>query len=266
MGWKEFEQECYDYLCNTYGSGWARFIKLGEEDSTRPDILVSIPNEMDFYIETKEPLAQCGQFVLSPNDATAEFEYSDKNQSTINQFSRRMISYMNDNYSEFRNAGTKGKELNLDEMLFVNWIKKYYGDKGVKYFISKNEMEYVIFPIEKFEHYFDVTAVYRMKKSGSTNPSKGNTMEVANILDAMNIIYNIGFVGKKMHVYTNFDLDKVKKREGRYDFYFRKYQNDDYIVTKLSNTKNSNVIFKIQLKKKQDLNDLLEFEKIVKVK
>ncbi len=266
MSWKEFEKECYEYLCHTYGESQASFVKLGEEDSTQSDILVSIPNEMDFYIEAKEPSAQCGQFVLLPNDAITEFEYSDKNQSAINQFSKRMISYMNDNYSEFRNAGTRGKKLNLDEMVFVNWIKKYYGDKQVQFFISRYDTEYVIFPIEKFEYYFDVTAVYRMKKSGSSNPSKGNVIDVGSILDAMNVRYNIGFIGTKMHVYTNFDLDKVKKREGRYDYYFKKYQNDDYVVTKLSNTKNSNVIFQIQLKKRQDLNDLIQFEKKIKMR
>ncbi|MDE7431515.1 MAG: hypothetical protein K2N34_06345, partial [Lachnospiraceae bacterium] len=80
MGWKDFEWDCYNYLCDKYGSERVRFMKLGESDSTQSDIFVSILEERNFYIETKEAKAQCGQFVVLPNDSKAVFEYSADNR------------------------------------------------------------------------------------------------------------------------------------------------------------------------------------------
>lgn len=50
MGWKDFEWDCYNYLCDKYGSERVRFMKLGESDSTQSDIFVSILEERNFYI------------------------------------------------------------------------------------------------------------------------------------------------------------------------------------------------------------------------
>lgn len=261
MGWKEFEMECYNYLCNRYGSDRVGFTKLGEENSTKPDILVSLSTEEEYYMETKEPKAQCGQFVLTPNDTVEEFEYSFRNKSGIDEYSKRIISYMNSMYGEFRNAGTRGKSINLDEIIFINWIINYYKEKGVKFFITKGEEGFIIFPIHKFGDYFEVTAKYRKKKSGSANPSKNNISDIKKVLvDNFVKEFVIEMVGKKIHIVTEADIDKMRGKVGNYEYYFRKIAEKQYIVTRLSNTRNSNVIFSIKLKKEQDLEDLKLFE------
>ena len=261
MGWKEFEQECYNYLQKKYSNEEVLFIKLGEEDSTKPDILVSLSADEEFYIETKEAKAQCGQFVLLPNDSVSVFEYSPRNKSLLDTYSSSIIYHMNNRYNQYRNAGTRGVSIDLDQMIFVNWIKNYYGNKGVKFFITKGSTGYIIFPLEKFEKYFDVTAKYREKKSGSAKPSKNDLSIVERILVSNYVNdYAIRFEGKKMHVTTEKEINKMQVEVGEYAYLFKKYANNDYIVTRLSNTYNSNVIFSISLKNGQDIYDLKYFE------
>ena len=45
------------------------------------------------------------------------------------------------------------------------------------------------------------------------------------------------------------------------DFFFRKDRGDRYVITKLSNTNNANVIFSISLKRGADVDDIRAFEK-----
>ena len=60
----------------------------------------------------------------------------------------------------------------MDKSYFYSWIFEFYKEKGVKYFITEKEVgnnnmssdNFIIFPIEHFNRYFDVTAIYRKKK------------------------------------------------------------------------------------------------------
>lgn len=74
---------------------------------------------------------------------------------------------MNNLFDEYLEAGTKGKEIVFDNCnnVFSTWIIDYYKNKGVKYFITNN---YIILPIERFSDYFNVSAKYRVKRSGSS--------------------------------------------------------------------------------------------------
>ena len=56
-------------------------------------------------------------------------------------------------------------------MIIYNFLEYFIIEKEV----GKNNMNtsnFIIFPIEHFPTYFDVTALYRCKKSGSSNPSE----------------------------------------------------------------------------------------------
>ncbi len=76
--WQNFELECTDYLRQRYGT-YANFTHYGNADSTKPDILVNTQHGSDFYIEVKHCPAQCGQFVLLPDDDTQTYQYSPRN-------------------------------------------------------------------------------------------------------------------------------------------------------------------------------------------
>ena len=256
--WKEFEKECFNYLIENYGS-ICSFESFGESDSTYSDVKVIPFCGEPFYIEIKESLAQCGQFVLFPNEEERIFQYSRGNKSSLNEYSQQIINYMNCHFDTFINAGTRGQGIVLPENIFYGWIKRYYSAKGVKFFITKGT-EYVIFPIEKFEKYFSVSATYRVKKSGSSDPSKVNISEIKNILDSRKYSYELVVDGKKIFVETAKEMDGLKLRGMKYTYLFNQITEGNYNIRKLSNTQNANVIFSIQLKKEQDKRDLQAFE------
>ena len=62
-----------------------------------------------------------------------------------------------------------------DSLILANWIIQIYKDKGVKFFITNN---YTILPVERFQDYFDISAKYRTKRSGSRNVGKKNVQLV----------------------------------------------------------------------------------------
>lgn len=260
--WKEFEKSCYNYLVRTYG-GICKFEPLGESDSTYPDVRVRPNNGKPFYIETKESLAQCGQFVLFPDETRGVFEYSSGNKSPLNSYSQEIMNHMNRRFDDFANAGTRGQDINLPDSVFYGWIKKYYSDKGVRFFITKGS-NYVILPIDRFEEYFSVSATYRIKKSGSADPSRTNVPEIISILNARGCRYELLMDGKKMFVKATDNLSGLKLRGVKYTYLFNQTERGVYNIRKLSNTQNANVIFSISLKRGQDIRDLQEFEKSIR--
>ena len=162
--WQEFESACTNFLNNTFGA-YASFYQEGGSDSTIPDIKVVTNKGQQFFIDVKHCPAQCGQFVLLPNITTGKFEYSPLNVNRINESARRIIDHMNDSFDEFREAGTTGKEINMENSsdIFADWIIQTYKNKGAQFFITNN---YKIVKVDDFSECFNVSAKYRIKRSG----------------------------------------------------------------------------------------------------
>ena len=256
--WKDFEVECFNYLQKTYTK--ATFQAFGQSDSTRPDIYVVPSHGTPFYMETKEGNAQCGQFVLIPNEEQHRFDYSQKNKTPFFDSTNCIMDYMNSRFYSFANAGTSGENIDLNDEIFYDWIISYYSRKGVEFFITKSA-NYLIFPIERFPEYFDVSCCYRMKRSGSSAPGNSNTHEIKSILRNNGIQGELKFVGKELYLITSENLDGVKLCGSKFTYMFRAGVNSHFLIRKLSNTCNSNVIFQISLKKyTQDKNDLSCFK------
>ena len=115
--WEQFEIDCTRFLMEQFCE-YATFIHQGGSDSTVPDIKVTTKKNKQFYIEAKHSPAQCGQFVLLPNVETRKFEYSRLNSTEINEFSKVIINHMNNNFEEFKEAGTAGKNIEFDNCTF----------------------------------------------------------------------------------------------------------------------------------------------------
>ncbi len=260
--WKEFEKSCYLYLVREYGN-ICSFEPHGESDSTNSDIEVSTKRNGTFFIEAKEDVAQCGQFVLYPDEENGEFIYSPRNKSRLNIYSQNIIDYMNDNFEGFVTAGTRGKNINVPESVFCGWIKNYYATKNVRFFITKDS-DYIIFPIERFDEYFSVSATYRIKKSGSSSPSKSNVPEIRSILAKRCCNFELLTSGSKLYVKADENLGGLKLKGNKYTYLFNKTERNIYNIRKLSNTQNANVIFTISLKKRQDMRDLQEFKNSIR--
>lgn len=243
--WEQFEIDCTNFLNEQCGE-YAKFTHQGRSDSTVPDIKVETKKNKQFYIEAKHSPAQCGQFVLLPNVETRQFEYSRLNSTEINEFSQVIIDHMNNNFEEFKEAGTAGKNIDFYncQNVFNSWIIKTYKDKGVKFFITNNN---VILPIEEFEEYFNVSAKYRIKRSGSSSVGSGNIDKVTEYLKSTFSNIELKTTYDKIFINSNDDLHNKRFVIGRNEFMISKRENN-FEVRKLSNTFNANVIFSIELK------------------
>lgn len=257
MNWINFESDCCDYLNDNYKSA-ATFIHEGLSNSTVPDILVKPNKGGYFYIEAKSPQAQCGQFVLVPNEESRSFDYSQGNSTPYFEETNIIIDHMNANFEKYIKAGTAGVSLPLSESVFIDWIQKYYSSKNVKFFITGTQK--IIFPVENFGKYFSVSCQYRMKRSGSSNPSKNNLPEINTLLSQNGIRSDITQLGKEYYIKTQQNVDGLKIHGKQYSYILRQGVGNNFNIRRLSNTCNSNVIFQInQTKMSQGKADLDEF-------
>lgn len=242
--WIEFEIECTNYLNKRFGA-YAHFIHQGGADSTVPDILVESNHGNSFYIDAKHSPAQCGQFVLFPNISSRTFEYSKQNANRINIYAEKIIEHMNQQFDEFRNAGTAGKDIIMenDSYIFSNWIIQTYKEKGTEFFITNN---HTLLPIERFHEYFDVSAKYRIKRSGSGNVGKSRLTSVLNYIESHDYAITDSHIeDDKLFVTSNRSLHNLRFILEKYEYMFSQ-RDTEYEIRKLSNTYNANVIFSIK--------------------
>ncbi len=243
--WEIFEKECTEFLIEQFGD-YATFTHEGKSDSTVPDIKVVTKKNIQFYIEAKHSPAQCGQFVLLPNIEKKVFDYSKLNSTPLNDYSKIIIDNMNSNFEEFKEAGTAGKSIEFKdcEKIFYNWIIKTYKDKGVKFFITNNN---VILSIDEFPYYFSVSAKYRTKRSGSSSVGSGNIEKVKQYVQSLFPNVELKTTFDKIFIYSNENLHNKRFILGK-NKYMISMRDNYYEIRKLSNTFNANVIFSIELK------------------
>ena len=253
--WEINEKECFLYLINNYGN---KFILEGSYNSNISDIKVINKN---YYIEAKSIKSQCGQFVVL--EENNKFIYSNKNKTSINEYSNYIINYMNNNFHLFTNVTSKPIDIMLDNNIFYSWVKNFYKLKNVKYFITKvNSNNYIIILLDNIDNYFNISAYYRVKKSGSSNITKNNFDEIKSLLN--NIDFTFVEKNGKIFIKTKYNINEKLKGE-IYTYQFKLIDKDLYEIRRLSNTNNPNVIFSIELiKKEQDENDLNLFLEDIK--
>jgi hypothetical protein len=149
--------------------------------------------------------------------------------------------------------------------LYADWIIEYYKSKEVEYFITKNSHEYIIFPTDAITAYFQIKATYRVKKSGSSNPSNRDFDIIKDYYSQKKSAYKIEKEGKRTIIY-NFDSndDNINIAENHY-YISRDTQSPIGTIRKLSKTYNSNVIFSIRLLGSQREEDLEKFKNSISV-
>ncbi|MDD3744887.1 MAG: hypothetical protein PHD70_00265 [Anaerostipes sp.] len=242
--WEKYEIECTNYLNDRFKE-YARFIHEGGSDSTIPDIKVESYSRNNFFIDVKLSPAQCGQFVLIPDVETHSFEYSEKNATRINTYAKQIVDFMNHDFERFKDSGTNGEDIDMPNGsdIFADWIITTYSGKGVEYFITN---EYTILPIDRFKEYFDVTAKYRIKKSGSSSVGKSKIKSVVEYLKTnYNAINTISINDSKIFLKSDEELHNKRFLLDGYEYMFSKRDNE-FEIRKLSKTNNANVIFSIK--------------------
>lgn len=245
MTWQNFETACLKYLIANYGQ-YAYFESRGGSNSTEPDILVTTQNKRKFYIEVKMPTAQCKQFVLLPDWQQKTFIYSPKNKHHLNPYMYQIIEHMNKHFTDYAAAGTTGKEINLvnAQHIFANCITTMYQEDGVLFFLTGNN---TLFPLEQFSSFFDITATFRIKRSGSAAVGKKNISSVLEYVENNYPINTYNISQAKLYVNSPSDLDKYKFSLDDYEYMFSQRDNS-FEIRRLSNTFNANVIFSIAQK------------------
>ncbi|MFZ7242712.1 hypothetical protein ACLSZ5_06030, partial [Avibacterium avium] len=128
--------------------------------------------------------------------------------------------------------------------IFSNWIIHTYKKKNVRFFITNN---YTIFPIDCLKEHFEVTAKYRIKRSGSTNVGKLYINDVMKYVIHNYKITNHRTENGKLFVISSQDLDKCKFKIFETEYMFSP-RGSEYEIRKLSNTNNANVIFSVTQK------------------
>ena len=175
---------------------------------------------------------------------------------------------MDEDFDKYKNPDTDGIELLMDKSYFYSWICEFYKGKGVKYFIIEKEVgsknlsqnNFIIFPIAHFHKYFDVTALYRRKKSGSSNPNEHDYTEIKKAAASEGFaIKDIYKNGKYVFVKMNAEPITYKIIGEMHTYQYKPETNGIFKVTKLSNTSNPNVIFSISLIQDQQERDLEKF-------
>ncbi len=245
--WENFEEECTGYLNSQFGK-YASFRHRGGSDSSVADIAVTSVGGSSFYVEAKHSPAQCGQFVLIPDTKQQTFRYSEQNLCPLNRYSMLITEYMNSDFAAFANAGTVGKDICFPDCdrVFADWIKEYYRAKGVRFFITNG---YTLLPIDRFEEYFDVTAKYRVKRSGSASLGKSRIPTFIRLISEGKLgngkIGGVRAVGAKLFVSSDDDLHGVRFSDGENEYMFSARGNE-YELRKLSATENANVIFSVK--------------------
>lgn len=258
--WQLFEKKACEFLNKNFSSSKVHFEKVGGSDSTLSDIKVIKNNNIVFFIESKMSGAQCGQFVLLDNGG--KFTYSPRNKSLENQYSKKFLNHINNDYMTFKDVSTRSIEINVDKKTSYNWVLNNYMTKNVKFIITGNSLNnFIIFPLSKFNKYFDIKANFRVKKSGSRNLSKKNSGIFYKLLKDKYSCSKPYYVKRKafIEIYDGSPENLIVEGED-YDYLLKRIDSNKYEIRMLSNTFNANVIFSCELKAEQDKKDLIAFK------
>ena len=275
--WEKLEKDCFKHVLDNYSDS-ATITSYGESDSTKPDILVTTESN-SFFIEVKSNKAQCCQFVLFPNFDNCSFDYSPENKIPSSPNSLAIKNYMDHNFNTYCNVGSKGIPIPVNSSILYGWVKDFYDSKDVKFFMTKGE-EFIIFPANRFQAYFNIVALYRKKTSGSRHVPKKDLNEIQKGLMSKNIEGEIEYIkigGKtRCFIHTNLDMSSTTMDLNGNSYQFannvhslqvKKKQSFVFEVRKLSKTCNPNVICSLSLKKtNQEKSDLLDFIKAIGIK
>lgn len=255
--WEAFEKACSEFLNREFGYSFeCLFTTAGGHNPKAPDINVIRNGKRLFSIEAKMSEAQCGQFVLIPDDRNRTFIFSPNNKCRNNRYVRAIIAEMEKSYEQCKNSP---HNLPIPENLIYNWVKDYYANqKGSKYFITAdNAGNFIIIPVNKLEEYFVFTAKYRNKRSGSKVPSLTCRTEIETTLDNHGIKHSPAIItGTKAFIDLDCTEKSLKLNGNKYRYLFKNIGGNRYEIKQLANTNNSNFIVSISLKSAQRPEDL----------
>lgn len=266
--WERFEKECELYLNEEYGTEETKFYLQGSTDSNVGDILVIKEDKDLFYIEVKSELSQAGQFVVVKDRGQWIFGEANKSHPTIN--TQKIIEYLNTD--NVKSITTKGTALYIDENIQYGWIKDFYKQRNVSFFITNYNNKKVIIPIDKIENYFNISVIVRKKGSGSGEVSKPFWDKIKNSA-VFKDCKDQEIRNKKRYLYFDELPDELTEEKTKFQdeidgesirFQVQEVNENELYVRKLSTTSNPTVIFSLESKQGQNVEDLDLFEDLIR--
>jgi len=254
--WEIFQDEATDFLNNYFD---ATFMMEGGLDASTSYITVREKLRLLTTIEAKFGPTQAGQIVLEvEND---RFIFCDKSKNEINSYTQKIIKYLNSSYSEFKGSNTANIHVNIDDSILFNWVKEIYKEKDVEWIISSNEFKnlnsknLLFIPIKEIENYFDISLVFRRKKTGNTHIPGKDIIDFKTQLDEITKDYKIKKTNNRYLLTLNSRISNFNVGE-RYLLSMTNTDCQYYIKKKDINT-NPNVLIQLNLKNNVDFKDEL---------
>jgi len=247
MTWKTFERNVYEYLVNNICINNISIVHKGDSDSTVSDFDVCDRENKIFAIECKRKISQAGQFVVTNDITNQKFKISTNNKS-VNDFTGEIIEHMNGNYEyyskENNNKNIQNKLMCSKKLMFKRVMSQLISK--AKFITSSNfennfsnKRPLLLIPIEDIENYFDISGIYRTKRSGSSRLPEKN-------YPYFKKKYKTFIEDKKIYIRDPNNTINPDVEDG---FYFSASNSEGLReIRKKGKTANSNIIFSLTLK------------------
>ena len=245
--WEIFQDEATNFLSDYFNINCA--MENGY-DSTTSEITVRDKTKLLTTIEAKFTPAQAGQIILSTENN--KFSFCDKSKNEPNSYSDKIIGYLNANFSSFVGNNEALIPIDISDTILFNWVKNIYFAKNVDWIIASNKFnnltknDLLFVPLDEIENYFDISLVFRRKKSGNVHIPSKDILSFQEELDLITKDYKIKKTNKKY-------LLTLNKRVSNFDIgekYLLSMTNTDcqYYIKKKDINTNPNIMFKLSLK------------------
>jgi hypothetical protein len=252
--WEVFQNEATDFLSDYFNIHCSM---EGGFDATTSEITVRNTNQVLTTVEAKFCPAQAGQVILL-SDGT-KFTFSDKSKNSSNSYTQEIIKYLNANYSSF--SGTNSATIpitNISYSTLFNWVKTVYKQKNVEWVIASKEFcnltadDTLLAPLDEIENYFDISIVFRRKKTGNDHIPGKDLLDFQAEMDLIDDNYQIKRTNNRY-------LLTLNSRVSNFNIgtkYLLSMTNQDcqYYIKKKDMNTNPNVVFQLNLK------DNIEFQ------
>ena len=252
--WEVFQNEATEFLSEYFNIDFAM---EGGFDATTSEITARKEDKVITKIEAKFCPAQAGQIILLSDGS--KFEFSDQSKNSSNSYTQEIIKYLNDNYSLFYGTNSATVPVsNISYSTLFNWVKTVYKQKNVEWIIASKEFcnltvdDSLFIPLDEIENYFDISIVFRRKKSGNDHIPGKDLIDFQEELDLITENYQIKRTNNKYLLTLNSRVSNFNIGT-KYLLSMTNKECQYYIKKKDINT-NPNVMIKL------DLKDKIEFK------
>ena len=246
--WEIFQDEATSFLNNYFD---INFAMEGGFDATTSEITARKEDQIITTIEAKFCPAQAGQIILLSDGN--QFTFSNKSKNTLNSYTQVIIEYLNSNYSSF--AGANSSTIPITDISYstlFNWVKTIYSEKNVEWIIASEKFnmltkdDLVFVPLNEIENYFDISIVFRRKKTGTVHIAGKDIVDFESELDLITKNYQIKKTRDKYLLTLNERISNFNIGT-KYLLSMTNKECQYYIKKKDMNT-NPNIMFKLNLK------------------